>query len=73
MSNTFITPRVVTTIAQSKLDYNESVTALLQNFASVGQPDPAEINLEGDIGFKTGMFWYKSGSTTSDGQGRFLV
>ena len=73
MSNTFITPRVVTTIAQSRLDYNESVTALLQNFASVGQPDPAEINLEGDIGFKTGMFWYKSGSTTSDGQGRFLV
>lgn len=73
MSNTFVTPRVVTTISQSRLDYNESLTALLQNFASPGAPDPAEIDLEGATGLRTGMFWYKSGTTTSDGQGRFLV
>lgn len=73
MSNTFVTPRIVTTIAQSRLDYNESITSLLQNFASTGEPDPNEISLEGVTGLRTGMFWYKSGSTTSDGQGRFLV
>jgi hypothetical protein len=73
MSNTFVTPRVVTTIAQSRIDYNNSITSLLQNFASAGEPDPAEISLEGTTGLNTGMFWYKAGTTTSDGQGRFLV
>lgn len=73
MSNTFVTPRVVTTIAQSRIDYNDSVTSLLTSFASAGEPDPADISLEGVTGLQTGMFWYKSGSTTSDGQGRFLV
>lgn len=73
MSNTFITPTVVTTISQSRLDYNESLTALLQNFASAGAPAAAEINLEGVTGLRTGMFWYKAGTTTSDGQGRFFV
>lgn len=73
MSNTFITPRVVTTIAQSRLDYNQSLTSVLQNFASTGAPDALSVNLEGATGLKTGMFWYKSGSTTSDGQGRLFV
>lgn len=73
MSNTFVTPRVVTTISQSRIDYNESVTSLLQNFASAGEPDPLDISLEGSTGLRTGMFWYKSGTDTTDGQGRFLV
>ena len=73
MSNTFTTPRVVTTISQSRLDYNQSLTALLQNFSSSGAPNPANISLEAVTGLQTGMFWYKSGSTTSDGQGRLFV
>ena len=73
MSNTFSTPSVVTTIAQSRLDYNEALLSLLQNFASAGQPSGAEINSDGTTGLRTGMLWYKSGSDTSDGQGRMLV
>jgi hypothetical protein len=73
MSNTFVTPRVVTTISQSRLNYNDSITSLLQNFASTGAPSAASVNLEGVTGLKTGMFWYKSGSTTSDGQGRVFI
>jgi hypothetical protein len=73
MSNTFVTPRAVTTIAQSRIDYNQSLTSLLQNFSSSGAPNPNLISLEGVTGFKTGMFWYKSGTTSSDGQGRLFV
>jgi hypothetical protein len=73
MSNTFSTPSVVTTISQSRLDYNEALLSLLQNFASAGQPSGAEINSDGTTGLRTGMFWYKSGADTADGQGRMLV
>lgn len=73
MSNTFSTPSVVTTISQSRLDYNEALLSLLQNFASSGQPSGAEINSDGTTGLRTGMFWYKSGADTADGQGRMLV
>jgi len=73
MSNTFSTPSVVTTLSQSRLDYNEALLSLLQNFASAGQPSGAEINSDGTTGLRTGMFWYKSGADTADGQGRMLV
>jgi hypothetical protein len=73
MSNTFITPRSVATLSQSRIDYNNTVTTLLQNFASEGQPSAGSVNLEGVTGLKTGMLWYKSGSNTADGQGRFMV
>ena len=73
MSNTFVTPKAVTTIAQSRIDYNQSVTSLLDNFASVGAPGPGAISLEGSTGLRTGMLWYKSGSSTADGQGRLFV
>jgi hypothetical protein len=73
MSNTFSTPSVVTTISQSRLDYNEALLSLLQNFASSGQPSGAEINSDGTTGLRTGMLWYKSGADTADGQGRMLV
>jgi hypothetical protein len=73
MSNTFVTPRVVSTIAQSRIDYNTSLTSVLQNFSSVGAPSAASISIEGVTGLLPGMLWYKSGSDTSDGQGRFFV
>ena len=73
MSNTFITPRSVSTLAQSRIDYNNSLTALLQNFSSSGQPSATSVNLEGVTGLKSGMLWYKAGSNTADGQGRVLV
>ncbi len=73
MSNTFITPRSVATLSQSRIDYNNTVTTLLQNFASEGQPSAGSVNLEGVTGLKTGMLWYKSGSNTADGQGRLTV
>jgi hypothetical protein len=69
----FNTPRVVTTIAQSRLDYNLSTTSLLQNFSGSTAPIPADISLEGATGLRTGMFWYKSGGNSSLGQNRFLV
>ena len=73
MSNTFTTPAVVTTLSQSRLDYNESLLTLLQNFASAGQPSGGNITTDGTTGLRTGMLWYKSGSDTTDGQGRMLV
>lgn len=73
MSNTFVTPKAVSTIAQSRIDYNQSVTSLLDNFASIGAPGPASISLEGTAGLRTGMLWYKSGTDTADGQGRLFV
>jgi hypothetical protein len=73
MSNTFTTPRVVTTVSQSRLDYNNALTSLLQNFASTGSPNPTDINLEDGTGFRTGMLWYKSGTDTADGQGRLFI
>jgi hypothetical protein len=73
MSNTFTTPKVVTTINQSRLDYNNALTSLLQNFASAGQPNPASIILDDGTGLRTGMLWYKSGSDQSDGQGRLFI
>lgn len=73
MSNTFSTPSVVTTLSQSRLDYNEALLTLLQNFASAGQPSGSEIISDGTTGLRTGMLWYKSGADTSDGQGRMLV
>jgi hypothetical protein len=73
MSNTFTTPAVVTTLSQSRLDYNESLLTLLQNFASAGQPSGGDITTDGTTGLRTGMLWYKSGSDTADGQGRMLV
>jgi len=73
MSNTFVTPRVVTTISQSRLDYNNALTSLLQNFASAGTPNPTDISLEDGTGLRTGMLWYKSGSDTADGQGRLFI
>jgi len=69
----FITPRVVSTIAQSRLDYNQSMTALLENFSGSSAPIASDISLEGITGLKTGMFWYKSGGNSSLGQNRFLV
>lgn len=69
----FTTPRVVSTIAQSRIDYNQSVTSLLQNFSSSGAPIATDISLEGVTGLNTGMFWYKSGGNSSLGQNRFLV
>jgi hypothetical protein len=69
----FITPRVVSTIAQSRLDYNQSTVSLLENFSSPTAPIASDINLEGVTGLKTGMFWYKSGGNSSLGQNRFLV
>lgn len=73
MSNTFSTPKAVSTIAQSRIDYNTSITSLLDNFASTGAPGPASIFLEGTAGLRTGMLWYKSGTDTADGQGRLFV
>lgn len=73
MSNTFVTPKAVSTIAQSRIDYNTSITSLLDNFSSVGAPSPASISLEGTFGLRTGMLWYKSGTDTTDGQGRLFV
>lgn len=73
MSNTFVTPKAVSTIAQSRISYNDSITSLLDNFSSVGAPGPASINLEGTFGLRTGMLWYKSGTDTLDGQGRLFV
>lgn len=73
MSNTFVTPKAVSTIAQSRIDYNTSLTSVLQNFASTGSPSAGSINLEGTTGLRTGMLWYKSGSNTADGQGRLFV
>jgi hypothetical protein len=73
MSNTFSTPSVVTTISQSRLDYNEALLTLLQNFASAGQPSGGDISTDGTTGLRTGMLWYKSGSDTTDGQGRMFI
>jgi hypothetical protein len=73
MSNTFVTPRSVTTLSQARVDYNNSLTALLQNFASPGAPGAGAVNMEGATGLKEGMFWFKSGSNTTLGQGRTLV
>jgi hypothetical protein len=69
----FVTPRVVSTIAQSRLDYNQSMTSLLENFSGSSAPISSDISLEGVTGLKTGMFWYKSGGNSSLGQNRFLV
>jgi hypothetical protein len=69
----FVTPRVVSTIAQSRLDYNQSMVSLLENFSSSSPPISSDISLEGVTGLKTGMFWYKSGGNSSLGQNRFLV
>jgi hypothetical protein len=69
----FITPRVVSTIAQSRLDYNQSITSLLQNFSSDSTPISTDISLEGVNGLQTGMFWYKSGGNSNLGQNRVLV
>jgi hypothetical protein len=73
MSNTFVTPKAVTTIAQSRINYNDSVTSLLDNFSSTGAPGPTNISIEGTTGLRTGMLWYKSGTDTSEGQGRLFV
>jgi hypothetical protein len=73
MSNTFVTPRVVTVLSQSRLDYNNALTSLLQNFASSGQPDPLSIDIDGSTGLRTGMLWFKSGADTTDGQGRLFI
>jgi hypothetical protein len=73
MSNTFSTPKVVTTLNQSRLDYNTSITSVLDNFASAGQPNPASIVTDGGSGLRTGMLWYKSGADPLDGQGRLFV
>lgn len=73
MSNTFVTPKVVSTLKQSRIDYNNSITALLDNFASAGQPSASSVSLEGVTGLRTGMLWYKSGSDPSNGEGRMLV
>lgn len=73
MSNNFVTPKTVTTIAQSRINYNDSITSLLDNFSSTGAPGPSNISLEGTNGLRTGMLWYKSGSDTSQGQGRLFV
>jgi hypothetical protein len=69
----FITPRVTSTISQSRLDYNQSLTSLLQNFSGSSAPLASDINLEGVTGLNTGMFWYKSGGNSSLGQNRLLV
>jgi hypothetical protein len=69
----FTTPRVVTTIAQSRIDYNQSTVSLLENFSGSSAPIATDISLEGVTGLKTGMFWYKSGGNSSLGQNRFLV
>ena len=71
MANTFILPRGVSTIPQSRIDYNAALTSLLTSFASVGAP--SNIDLEGTPGVQTGMLWYKAGSNTQDGQGQFFV
>ena len=73
MSNTFSTPKVVTTLNQSRLDYNTSITSVLDNFASAGQPNPASVVTDGGSGLRTGMLWYKSGADPLDGQGRLFV
>jgi hypothetical protein len=69
----FITPRVVSTISQSRIDYNQSMTSLLRNFSGSSAPTNLDINLEGSTGLQTGMFWYKSGGNSSLGQNRLLV
>ena len=73
MSNTFVTPKVVSTIQQSRINYNTSLTSILSNFASAGEPAAGNITLEGASSLQTGMLWYKAGTDTSDGQGRMLV
>jgi hypothetical protein len=73
MTYNFNTPRVVSTIAQGRIDQNGALTALLQNFADPLQPLATEVALEGVQGLRTGMLWYKSGTTTSEGQGRLFV
>jgi hypothetical protein len=73
MSNTFVTPKAVTTIAQSRINYNDSMLAVLDNFASTGSPGPSNISVEGIPGLRTGMLWYKSGTNKVDGQGRLFV
>jgi hypothetical protein len=73
MSNTFTTPRSVTTLTQSRLEYNSSITSLLQNFASAGSPNPVSIIVDDGTGLRTGMLWYKSGNDTADGQGRLFI
>jgi hypothetical protein len=73
MSNNFVTPRAVATLSQSRIDYNNSLLALLQNFSSSGQPSASSVNLEGVSGLKQGMLWYKAGSNTADGQGRLTI
>lgn len=73
MSNTFVTPKAVSTIAQARVSYNSSITALLENFASSGAPGAANISYEGTTGLKTGMLWYKSGTSVTNGEGRLLV
>lgn len=73
MSNNFVTPRAVATLSQSRIDYNNSLLTLLQNFSSSGQPSASSVNLEGVTGLKQGMLWYKAGSNTADGQGRLTI
>lgn len=73
MSNTFTTPKVVSTIQQSRINYNTSLTSILSNFASAGEPAAGNITLEDASGLQTGMLWYKAGTDTADGQGRMLI
>jgi len=73
MSNTFATPRSVTVLTQARLEYNSSITSLLQNFASAGAPNPVSIRVDDGTGLRTGMLWYKSGTDTADGQGRLFI
>lgn len=73
MSNTFVTPKAVTTLTQARVNYNDSITSLLDNFASSGAPGPSQISLEGTTGLRAGMLWYKNGNTIEEGQGRLLI
>lgn len=73
MSNTLSTPTSASTIAQARINWNDSIEAVATNFSSRGQPAASSILWEGVALLKEGMSWYKGGANTANGEGRLLV
>lgn len=72
MANTISLPRSIDTISTARTNWNTSITSILQNFASAGQPSSIDLG-DGTTGLQTGMLWYKAGSNTTAGQGLISI